>query len=92
MFRVFYDRLDAGLLGGAASTKPRVIAEYACMPDPRRPEWLRALPAALADLPKIKAVDYFDSGSLDSLGTDAESISAFADAGRAPLLNQPHAD
>jgi hypothetical protein len=92
LFRRFYDRLDAGLLGAMAAAKPRAIIEYGCMSDARRPDWLRAIPGALAALPALGAVEYFDSGALDSFGADQAAIDAFTTAGHDTYVNPPHGD
>ena len=62
------------------------------MPDARRPDWLRAIPGALVALPKLKAVEYFDSGALDAFGDDPAALDAFAAAGHDTYVNQPHSD
>jgi hypothetical protein len=85
LFRRFYDELDSGLLGPAAAEKPRLLGEYGCMADPRRTEWLRQVPAALEQLPRLKLAIYFNSGSWAAL--DAAGVKALGDAGRDPYVS-----
>jgi hypothetical protein len=88
-FNRFYNRIDGGLFATAASAaKPRMLAEYGCIDDSRRPAWLEAIPAALEQLPKLLAVEYFDSGNGGTYAlSDAASLQAFTTAGHDPYVN-----
>ncbi len=90
-FNRFYDRIDGGLFGTAtAAVKPRMLGEYGCIDDSRRPAWLEAVPAALEQLPKLSAVEYFDSSNGGAYAlSDAASLQAFATAGQDPYVNPP---
>ena len=81
VFGRFYKRLDAGLLGATAAAKPRMLGEYGVTADPRRPVWFSEVPAALAALPKLKLIQYFNSGSWGKFFPgDRASTVAFANA------------
>jgi hypothetical protein len=88
-FNRFYNRIDGGLFGTAASAaKPRMLAEYGCIDDSRRPAWLEAIPAALEQLPRLLAVEYFDSSSGGTYAlSDTPSLQAFTTAGHDPYVN-----
>lgn len=91
VFGRFYHRLDNGLLGATAAAKPRMLGEFGCMPDPRRPAWFRAVPSAFQQLPKLKAAEYFNSGTWGAFYPgDAASTSAFGSALRAANFTVAH--
>jgi hypothetical protein len=97
LFSDFYGRIDSGLFQTAGSaSKPRMLGEYGCLDDPsqptRRESWFQAIPAALEALPKLKALQYFDSATnVDfRIESDANALTGFGDAGKDPWLNQPH--
>ncbi|HEY9722928.1 MAG TPA: hypothetical protein V6D47_13030, partial [Oscillatoriaceae cyanobacterium] len=86
-FSEFYNRIEGGIFGEGAKNKPWKLSEYGCSADPRRAAWFQAIPAALARLPKLKAVEYFDSGSWGEFTNASGDIAAFATAGRDPYVN-----
>lgn len=49
--------------------KPILVCETGAHEDPRKPEWLLALPDAVAKYPQIKGVSYFDVLKSESSGT-----------------------
>ncbi|MDF5754521.1 glycosyl hydrolase [Spongiactinospora sp. TRM90649] len=78
--------------------KPIVIGEYGTEADPDRPEakaeWYRGIPAALAKMPNIKALLQWNAVLEDQRGCDFRLegtgvLEAFAEAGKAPHVNQP---
>lgn len=88
-FARFYNRLENGILDPVSTQSKNKLwglAEYGCMDDPRRPAWMQDVPAALQRLPKIKAVEYFNSGTWGAF-SDQPTITAFGAAGKNPYLN-----
>lgn len=69
---------------------PFMIAEWGVNEGDGRPAWLAGIPADLAAHPRIRAALYFDSTYQTVVLDDAASQQAFATAGHAPYLNQPH--
>ena len=87
VFSGFYNLLDRSGIGAG---KPRMLGEYGVSPDPRQAAWLAAVPAALQALPKIKAVEYFNSGNWAHFDPNTASSAAFAVAGHNAWLNVSH--
>jgi hypothetical protein len=48
------------------------------------------VPAALQQLPNLKAVEYFNSGSWAHFDPDSPDSEAFAEAGHDPWVNPQH--
>jgi beta-mannanase len=96
IFKPFYQWVQVG----EHRNKPIIVSEYGSFEntsgDPQsKGSWMRAVPAALKELPNIKAAVYFNkdySGCLRaSIDTSADSTRGFADAGHDPYVNQRHA-
>lgn len=86
----FYNRIDDGFLGTAAKSKPRLLGEYGAYATTGRPAWLKGIPSGLKSLPRLKAVEYFDSGSGSwnvVLDPDSASMAAFRTAGLDPYVD-----
>ena len=82
-FKGFYDVLDRTGIGAG---KPRMLGEYGCLVDPRQASWLQGIPDALKALPKLKAVQYYNSGSWGYFAPGTDSSAAFAVAGKDAYL------
>ena len=89
-FAAFNTFLDTGFLGAAATAKPRMLGEYGSIADPANPSrrglWMAAIPSALESLPRIRAVEYFDSGSWGYFDNDPAAVQGFTTAGQSPSL------
>ena len=86
-FAGFYQRVEGGLLGGGAKAKPYGLAEYGSSADARRAAWLKGIPGALRLLPKIRSVEYFNSGSWAYFSDNTTDVAAFAEAGHDGYVN-----
>jgi hypothetical protein len=96
IFKPFYQWVQVG----EHRNKPIIVSEYGSFEntsgDPQsKGSWMRAVPAALKELPNIKAAVYFNKDYSDclraSIDTSADSTRGFADAGHDPYVNQRHA-
>jgi hypothetical protein len=65
-------------LPSSSANKPVWLAEWGCDTDARRPAWLATVPAAIAALPRIKYMSYFNSGWGTIPVNDATSYQALA--------------
>ena len=84
VFDPFYGAVQSGLLDPvdrSAGQLPLGLAEYGVVDDPRREEWLRAVPSALRARPQIVLAEYFSSGSWAALHDDPDAVAALRDVG-----------
>jgi hypothetical protein len=72
-------------LPAGSEAKPVWLAEWGCDADARRPAWLRSVPAAIAQLSRIKFTSYFNAGWGTIDPSDAASMQALADCFNDPL-------
>lgn len=89
MVAPFYNSIRGGLLDAVDPTAKRLpfgLGEYGCIDDPRRADWLKAIPSQARAYPGIVALGYFSSGSWGALHTDTVDTAAFGTAGRDPWL------
>jgi len=70
----------------ASRTKPVWLAEWGCDTDARRPAWLATVPAAIAQLPRIKFMSYFNSGWGTIPVNDTASYQALAACYNDPIF------
>lgn len=84
--RGFHDFVRGGALGARAAKLPLLTGEYGVwsgMGSAARAAWFAKLPAALAQLPGYKAMEYWDSGNWGTLEPDTASIQALGNAYKA---------
>ena len=85
MVAPFYNSIRGGLLDRVdanAKKLPLGLGEYGCIDDPRRADWLKAIPSQARSYPGIVSLGYFSSGSWGALHTDTVDTAAFGTAGR----------
>jgi hypothetical protein len=85
MVAPFYNAIRGGLLDPvdtAAKRLPLGLGEYGCVDDPRRPDWLKAIPSQARNYPALVSLGYFSSGSWAALHTDSIDTAAFGTAGK----------
>jgi chitodextrinase len=86
-FGNYYNWVSNGGLGTGAETKPMILDEYGSHNDAEDPitgdsNWYSQIPAALAQLPRLKAVVEFSSvGICDTTLDNAADIAGFKSAG-----------
>lgn len=86
----FYNAIRGGVLDRVDTSAKRLplgLAEYGCIADPRRANWLKAIPSQARNFPALVSLGYFSSGSWGALDNDPTAIAAFAAAGKDPWLN-----
>lgn len=84
MVAPFYNSIRGGLLDPVDVTAKKLpfgLGEYGCIADPRRPDWLKAIPSQARLYPGLVSLGYFNSGSWGALG-DSASVTAFGTAGK----------
>jgi hypothetical protein len=85
MVAPFYNAIRGGLLDPvdtSAKKLPFGLGEYGCIDDPRRADWLKAIPSQARAYPGIVSLGYFSSGSWGALHTDTVDTAAFGAAGK----------
>lgn len=89
MVAPFYNSIRGGLLDPVDATAKKLplgLGEYGCIDDPRRADWLKAIPSQARSYPGLVSLGYFSSGSWGALHTDTTDTAAFGVAGRDPWL------
>jgi beta-mannanase len=96
----FGDKVSTGyrwFMANGFGDKPFMLSEYGTRDMPGDPsakaEWFRGIVPALAKLPNLKAVVYFNNGTANPgcdwrISTTAQAQSAFAEAGRHSFVNR----
>ncbi|HEY0168935.1 MAG TPA: hypothetical protein VGB75_17965 [Jatrophihabitans sp.] len=85
MVAPFYNSIRGGLLDPVDVTAKKLpfgLGEYGCIDDPRRADWLKAIPSQARSYPGIVSLGYFSSGSWGALHTDTVDTAAFGTAGK----------
>ena len=85
MVAPFYNAFKGGLLDRvdtSAKNLPLGLGEYGCIDDPRRADWLKAIPSQARAYPALVSLGYFSSGSWGALHTDSVDTAAFGTAGK----------
>jgi hypothetical protein len=67
-----------GDLPSESTSRPVWLAEWGCDTDSRRPAYFAAVPAAIAKLPRIKYMSYFNANWGDIPVSDTASMNALA--------------
>ena len=78
-----YRALQGGMLDAVdptAKNLPYGLGEFGSVPDARRPQWLRDIPAQLPKFPQVTYLTYYSSGSWGELHHDAAAIGALGQA------------
>lgn len=86
----FYNAIRGGVLDRVDTSAKRLplgLAEYGCIADPRRADWLKAIPSQARNFPALVSLGYFSSGSWGALDNDPTAIAAFGVAGKDAWLN-----
>ena len=85
MVAPFYNAIRGGLLDPVDSTAKKLplgLGEYGCIDDPRRADWLKAIPSQARAYPALVSLGYFSSGSWGALHADSVDTAAFGTAGK----------
>lgn len=86
----FYNAIRNGVLDGVDTSAKRLplgLAEYGCIADSRRANWLKAIPSQARSFPALVSLGYFSSGSWGNLENDSTATAALATAGKDSWLH-----